>query len=143
MAALSDYLESGLLNHVFRGGTFAKPGNVSLALTSGIPQDSNTGATIPEIPSGINGSGTGYARIDLGAPADDQWTHTDERGSSLWSGWSSFSRSVPETGCRFPPTRHGSGRRPAGHPAPRWTHSPATDTVAAPPPMRPRRRRHR
>ena len=47
MAALSDYLESGLLNHVFRGGTFDKPSNISLALTSGIPQDSNTGSTLP------------------------------------------------------------------------------------------------
>ena len=79
MAALSDYLESGLLNYVFRGGTFAKPSNISLALTSGVPQDSNTGATIPEIPSGINGSGTGYARIDLGAPADNKWTYTEAR----------------------------------------------------------------
>lgn len=79
MAALSDYLESGLINHVFRGGTFAKPSNISIALTSGVPQDSDTGATLPEIPSGINGSGTGYARVDLSAPSDTTWTFTDER----------------------------------------------------------------
>lgn len=86
MAALSDYLESGLINHVFRGETFAKPSNISLALTSGIPKDSDTGATLPEIPSGINGSGTGYARVDLGAPSDTAWTFTDDRfiaGSGL------------------------------------------------------------
>jgi hypothetical protein len=86
MAALSDYLESGLINHVFREGTFAKPSNISLALTSGIPQDSDTGATLPEIPSGINGSGTGYARVDLGSPSDTAWTFTDARfmaGSGL------------------------------------------------------------
>ena len=79
MAALSDYLESGLLNHLFRGGTFEKPSNISLALTSGVPSDSDTGTTLPEIPSGINGSGTGYSRVDLGAPTDTSWTFTEER----------------------------------------------------------------
>jgi hypothetical protein len=86
MAALSDYLESGLINHVFREGTFAKPSNISLALTSGIPQDSDTGATLPEIPSGIICYGTGYARVDLGSPSDTAWTFTDARfmaGSGL------------------------------------------------------------
>ena len=96
MAALSDYLESGLLNHVFRGGSFPKPTNVSVALTSGIPLDSNTGKAIvyggylPEIPSGIdfNGnptlqavsSGTGYERVPLGDPSvagNTKWSHTE------------------------------------------------------------------
>ena len=49
MAALSDYLESGLLHHVFRGGSFAKPSNISIALTSGVPNDSQTGTTIEEV----------------------------------------------------------------------------------------------
>lgn len=70
MAALSDYLESGLLHHVFRGQTFAKPTGIAIALTSGVSLDSNTGGTIPEIPSGINGSGTGYSRIQLASPGD-------------------------------------------------------------------------
>ena len=43
MAALSDYLESGLLHHVFRGETFAKPVHVAVALTSGVIVDSDTG----------------------------------------------------------------------------------------------------
>lgn len=77
MAALSDYLESGLLHHIFRGQSFAKPSEIAIALTSGVPQDSNTGGTIPEIPSGINGSGTGYARITLSNPANS--------GNKLWS----------------------------------------------------------
>ena len=95
MAALSDYLESGLLNHVFRGETFPKPTNVSVALTSGAPLDSNTGQGIvyggplPELASGIdyNGnptlgsvsSGTNYARVNLQNPADygsTYWSHT-------------------------------------------------------------------
>ena len=77
MAALSDYLESGLLNHVFRNQSFPKPSSIAIALTSGIPQDSDTGVTIPELPSGINGSGTGYARILL--------DRTDVSGNDYWS----------------------------------------------------------
>jgi hypothetical protein len=98
MAALSDYLESGLLNHVFRGGTFDKPTNIAIALTSGVPLDSNTGkgilygGTLPEIASGINydgiptlggagvgSSGTGYNRVSIGSPVnngDSKWSHT-------------------------------------------------------------------
>ena len=77
MAALSDYLESGLLNHVFRGSTFAKTETIAIALTSGEPLDSQTGQTILEIPSGINGSGTGYSRVDLGGPSDEDWTFSE------------------------------------------------------------------
>lgn len=77
MAALSDYLESGLLHHIFRGQSFSKPTEIAIALTSGVPQDSNTGGTIPEVPSGINGSGTGYARINMFSPSSS--------GNSLWS----------------------------------------------------------
>ena len=69
MAALSDYAESGLLHHLFRGEVFNKPSNISIALTSGVVSDSDTGATIPEVPSGIGGSGTGYARISIGDPS--------------------------------------------------------------------------
>lgn len=76
MAAISDYLESGLLHHIFRGHSFTKPNKIAVALTSGVPQDSHTGATLLEIPSGINGSGTGYARLDLGAPSAS--------GNSVW-----------------------------------------------------------
>jgi hypothetical protein len=77
MTALSDYMESGLLHHVFRGGSFPKPDNIAIALCSGVPVDSDTGVTIPELPTGINGSGTGYSRYDLGDPAS--------AGNSFWS----------------------------------------------------------
>jgi hypothetical protein len=68
MAALSDYLESGLLHHVFRGASFPKPSAIVVALTTGVPLDSHTGSTIPEVPLTINGSGTGYSRLNLGDP---------------------------------------------------------------------------
>ena len=34
-----------------------------------MPVDSDTGETVTELPSGVNGSGTGYARISLGDPS--------------------------------------------------------------------------
>lgn len=70
MADLSDYLESGLINHVFRGETFAKPVNICIALTSGEIPDNATGATLPEIPYRYdNDVLTGYERIDFNDPS--------------------------------------------------------------------------
>jgi hypothetical protein len=89
MAALSDYLESGLLNYIFRGQSFPQPPDIAIVLTSGVPHDSNNGSSslyggqFPELPSSIdyNGrptliehsdspaSGTGYRRVRLGDPA--------------------------------------------------------------------------
>ena len=70
MAALSDYLESGLLHHIFFGEEFVRPTNISIALTSGVPKDNDTGATLAELPSGTTkGSdfvSTGYTRVSLG-----------------------------------------------------------------------------
>jgi hypothetical protein len=73
MAALSDYLESGLLSHIFRNTAFTRPSQIAIALTSGVPLDSDTGATIPELPSGVargnNFVNTNYRRINLFNPA--------------------------------------------------------------------------
>jgi len=79
MTALSDYMESGLLQHVFRGTTFPKPLNVAIALCSGVPVDSDTGSTIPELPSGDGLILNGYARYDLGDPSANgnaSWSYT-------------------------------------------------------------------
>ena len=88
MASLSDYLESGLLHHLFRGETFAKPLNIAIALCSGVPVESCDGnaqyhgGTLPELPSGtIYGVDTGYRRINLGNPADlgnAKWDYTSD-----------------------------------------------------------------
>ena len=94
MAALSDYLESGLLHHIFRGQSFPKPENIAIALCSGVTSDTNTGVShyqkggtydasyLPELPSGdANGNPTGYARLSLGKPSTDgngQWTYDTE-----------------------------------------------------------------
>lgn len=81
MAALSDYLESALLNHLFRGSSFPKPSSIAIALTSGVPLDSQTGSSIPEIPSGVTKGlsfvTTNYKRLSLGNPATS--------GDSIWN----------------------------------------------------------
>ena len=86
MAALSDYLESGLLHHIFRGETFAKPTKITIGLTAGVPEDAKeadarTGTTIDEIPSGDGQNLSGYTRIDLGDPStagNAVWLYTVE-----------------------------------------------------------------
>jgi hypothetical protein len=103
MAALSDYLESGLLHHIFRGEIFNKPSGIAIALCSGVPHDSDTGVnqekggTLPELPSGTSdGQLTGYTRIQLGDPSslgDAFWSYTTEEhaeGSGLIKNSSSF-----------------------------------------------------
>jgi hypothetical protein len=83
MTALSDYLESGLLHHIFRGQPFSKPDGVSIALCSGVPSESDTGETIPELPSEIDGVSTGYTRYNLGKP--DDATGGTASGDHYWN----------------------------------------------------------
>ncbi len=67
MANISDYLESGLLNYLFRANTnnFTRPLEIAVALCGNTPQDSQDGNTIPELPNA-----NGYARANLGAPTN-------------------------------------------------------------------------
>jgi hypothetical protein len=73
MASISDYLESKILNHLFRSETLTKPSSISIALTSSVPLDSHTGSTLPELPTGVARGATmvntGYSRRNLGAPS--------------------------------------------------------------------------
>lgn len=74
MAAISDYLEQGLLNHLFKQSTFAKPTNISIALTGDVAKDNHSGSddSFPELPKTIGDgealTNTGYTRINLGDP---------------------------------------------------------------------------
>jgi len=92
MPALSDYLESGLLSHVFKNTAFVRPTEIAIALTSGVPVDSDTGFTIPEIPSGVakgnNFVKTNYARITLFNPAtsgDIMWNKIGQNDTTAYS----------------------------------------------------------
>lgn len=84
MAALSDYMESGLLHYVFRGQSFPQPANISIALTSGVPLDSDTGATIPELPTGVDGTSSNYNRVSLGDPTATEGDSTVGAGKWLY-----------------------------------------------------------
>lgn len=74
MAALSDYLESALLKHLFRSENLPKPSSIAVALTSSVPKDSDNGTNLPELPSGITrgsiATSTNYQRINLGNPVE-------------------------------------------------------------------------
>lgn len=66
--AASNYLESGILTHIFRTGTFSKPATIAICLLSGVPNDTLGGNNLPELPNS-----NGYARQVL-APLDANWT---------------------------------------------------------------------
>jgi hypothetical protein len=68
MAAMSDYLEDQIINHIFRSSTFSKPATIAIALCTAAPTAASTGSTIVEVAN----SGS-YARVNLGAPNDSTW----------------------------------------------------------------------
>lgn len=123
MAAISDYLESQLLNFLFRNSNqflghtmapnpakenipYGKPLNISLALTGMPPKDNDTGATIDEIPQTISVGGvdraTNYQRVNLGRPnevGDNVWlpVGSDGTNDSLAQAYSIYSASALKT----------------------------------------------
>jgi hypothetical protein len=82
MPNATDYVESGVINHFFRSSTFPKPTVIAIALTTNVPADNVTQATLQELPNANN-----YARANLGAPADATWTAVTQSvaGSGLSS----------------------------------------------------------
>lgn len=68
MAAMSDYLEGEIINHVFRTASYPKPTTIAIALCLAAPVDSDTGATIPEVANAFN-----YSRVAFG-PANANWS---------------------------------------------------------------------
>jgi hypothetical protein len=68
MAAFSDYLESGILDHTLRGSTLPTPSTIYLALYTTDPTDGATGAEVID---------SAYIRQDMA------------RGGVISSGWTS------------------------------------------------------
>ena len=106
MAALSDYLESGILTHIFRTQEFPKPSNISIALTSDVPKDNDDGATISEIPTsqllGSTAVSTNYTRKSLGNPAENgniKWSNT---GRDDITSFAVFTEDVESSGYFYP-----------------------------------------
>ena len=78
MSDKSNYLETQIINHLFRSGTFAKPATIFLALFTSAP-DAETGAGGTEV------SGGGYARVQAG-PGDGFWDAPANGGDTANTG---------------------------------------------------------
>lgn len=106
MAALSDYLENGLLSHLFRNTAFERPSTIALALTSGVPLDSDDGSTIGELASGVargtNFISTNYARVDLGDPSTDGDNTWNEVGIDPVTTYEVYSEEEGHSGYFYP-----------------------------------------
>lgn len=76
MPAMSDYLESGIITHILRSGSFAKPSVLAVALCSGAVLQSDTGSLLTKE---LGGGGTpgsppgGYNRQTIN-PSDSNWS---------------------------------------------------------------------
>lgn len=64
MAALSDYLENALINHIFRNTDFSRPANIYVALFTAAPSDAGGGTEV---------SGGSYARVAVQTGASSAW----------------------------------------------------------------------
>lgn len=62
--AKSDYLESQIINHIFRTSSFTKPTSLHIALLTAAPDDTGGGTEV---------SGGSYARVATG-PGDTVWS---------------------------------------------------------------------
>jgi hypothetical protein len=106
MAALSDYLESGILSHLFKNDALTRPSTIAIALTSGVPLDSDTGSSILELPSGVvRGSSfvsTNYSRIDLGDPSTEGNNVWNNVGVDNTTEYEVFSEEVDHSGYFYP-----------------------------------------
>lgn len=78
MAALSDYLENALIDHLFRTTNYTAPTALYVALFTAAPSDSGGGTEV---------SGGSYARANL-APSNTNWegTHGNNTGASSGTG---------------------------------------------------------
>ena len=66
---MSNFLESGLLNHFFRTSAYTRPTQIAIGLTTNPPSDSDPGTTSKEV-----GDGIGYTR-QLIAQDNANWTN--------------------------------------------------------------------
>ena len=71
MANMSDYLETQLINHVFRTSSYTKPSTLAIALCTSAPTDSDTGSLTGKE---VSNAGS-YARVALN-PLDANWAAT-------------------------------------------------------------------
>lgn len=71
--SMTNYLESGILNHIFRTDAFSEPTTIAIGLTADVPAEADTGGVNTE----VSNAGS-YARVDVGAPANGDWDFVDQ-----------------------------------------------------------------
>jgi hypothetical protein len=83
MAQMSNYLESGLLNWLFRANSnsFTRPLEIAVALCTNVPLETQNGTNIPELPNA-----NGYTRYNLGAPTNSIFTEITQAHGAFSSG---------------------------------------------------------
>jgi hypothetical protein len=72
MSAMSDYLESKCIDHLFRGVSFTAPAALYIGLYTATPSDSGGGTEV---------TGGAYARVAL-APSTTNWAATNGAGTT-------------------------------------------------------------
>lgn len=84
MSAMSDYLESKLIDHIFRDDAYTEPTTIAIALCGANPTDAGT--TLGSVEMGtVNGTtATGYARVEV-ARGTTNWT-ASVAGSGVGTG---------------------------------------------------------
>ena len=108
MSAISDYLETKLLNFIFRqDATFTKPTNISVALLNTVPKENDDGSTMDEVDEyyPIEGGAdvpTQYARVSLGRPSEVGNTWWNDVGSDLNSAYVVYTAVGEDAGYNFP-----------------------------------------
>lgn len=93
MGSLSNYAESGIIQHLLRTGSFSKPSNLSVALCSGVLGDTNDGTNLPEM-----ADTGGYARVNLGAPDDALFDYQGLTGATQNSSAITFPTATADWG---------------------------------------------
>lgn len=76
MAALSDYLENKILDHVLRGTAYTAPGTTYVGLLTSAPSDAGGGTEV---------TGGSYARVGV-ASGSVGWTNTQASGTGASTG---------------------------------------------------------
>lgn len=77
MAAMSDYLENKLIDHIFKATAYTAPAGLYFGLLTGAPSDTGGGTEV---------SGGSYARVNLAPSATANWRATQGGNTGPSSG---------------------------------------------------------
>lgn len=86
MAAMSNYMENVLIDHIFRATSYTMPSHLYVALCTTAPVASDTGTKLTaNTGTGVEVTGGSYARTTLD-PSTTNWANTQNSGSGASTG---------------------------------------------------------